>query len=74
LSRLRRKSNDSNYEDDEYETDTDEEGVEQFEEEVEMPIISNEGHYWIGKDYSNTYKADFKEVNNFSTGKRLLVI
>jgi hypothetical protein len=71
LSRLRRKSSDSNYEDDEYETDTDEgEGVEQFEEEVEMPIISNEGYYWIGKDYSNTYKADFKEVNNFSAGKK----
>ena len=30
-------------------------------------MISNEGHYWIGKDYSNTYKADFKDIADFSS-------
>ena len=40
------------------------------------PVISNEGYYWIGKDYSNTYKADFKDVWDFSRGwcEKLLVI
>jgi phospholipase D1/2 len=37
------------------------------EEEIpELPVISQDGHYWIGKDYSNTYKADFKDVADFS--------
>jgi phosphatidylserine/phosphatidylglycerophosphate/cardiolipin synthase-like enzyme len=38
------------------------------EEEIEIPtIISNEGHYWNGKDYSNIYKADFKDIADFSS-------
>ena len=38
------------------------------EEEVEMPaIVSNEGYYWIGKEYTNTYKADFKDIARFAT-------
>ena len=40
------------------------------EEPIEnIPIISNQGYYWIGKDYSNTYKADFKDIADFSHGK-----
>jgi phosphatidylserine/phosphatidylglycerophosphate/cardiolipin synthase-like enzyme len=31
-----------------------------------LPVISNEGHYWVGKDYANTYKADFKDIADFS--------
>ncbi|CAF0825220.1 unnamed protein product [Brachionus calyciflorus] len=68
LNRLRRRSSGSDSSGDysEY-TDSDEEGRHSFnEEKVELPIISNEGHYWIGKDYSNTYKMDFKDVHDFS--------
>lgn len=72
LKRLRRRSNGS------YEFDTDNssdssededaEGNEmyRYEENAELPVISNEGYYWIGKDYSNTYKADFKDIADFS--------
>jgi hypothetical protein len=38
------------------------------DEQVDMPLISKEGYYWIGKDYSNTYKADFKDLAKFSEG------
>ena len=39
------------------------------EEEVpEFPVLSNEGLYWSGKDYANTYKEDFKDVQDFAKG------
>ena len=38
------------------------------EENAHLPVISNDGYYWIGKDYSNTYKADFKDLRDFSRG------
>lgn len=34
----------------------------------EMPIVSNEGYYWFGKDYSNPYVADVADAANFYTG------
>ncbi len=46
----------------------DEEGGGEYEENAELPIISYEGFYWIGKDYSNTYKEDFKDLADFSKG------
>lgn len=33
---------------------------------VEIPQISKEFYYWQGKDYSNCYKEDFKELESFS--------
>lgn len=35
---------------------------------AQLPVISNDGYYWIGKDYSNTYKEDFKDLKDFSRG------
>ena len=40
----------------------------QTEGNAYLPVISNDGYYWIGKDYSNTYKADFKDLRDFSRG------
>jgi hypothetical protein len=37
------------------------------EDHLPPPVISNEGYYWIGKDYSNIYRADFKDIHDFST-------
>jgi len=62
----RRASNASSSDESEYHTDLEE---DQVEENVQLPVISNEGYYWLGKDYSNTYKADFKDVADFSSGK-----
>lgn len=42
----------------------------QYEENLKKPIDWNEGYYWIGKDYANTFKADFRECADFSTGKK----
>ncbi|RNA08041.1 phospholipase D1-like isoform X1 [Brachionus plicatilis] len=68
LNRLKRRSPDSDsdsYSD--YSDSSDEEAKKSFTEEIiEYPSISNEGHYWIGKDYCNSYKADFKDVSQFS--------
>jgi broad specificity polyphosphatase/5'/3'-nucleotidase SurE len=25
-------------------------------------------YYWIGKDYANTYREDFKDIHEFSRG------
>ncbi|RNA30228.1 phospholipase D2 isoform X1 [Brachionus plicatilis] len=36
-----------------------------LEEIVEPPVISNDGHYWSGKDYSNHYKSSIKNVPEF---------
>lgn len=33
---------------------------------VEMPQLSNKFYYWEGKDYSNCYKEDFKDLEEFS--------
>lgn len=41
------------------------------EENPAQPVISSDGYYWIGKDYSNTYKEDFKDIADFSRGKSL---
>ncbi len=38
------------------------------EKNAEMPVISNEGYYWVGKDYANSYKEDFKNVEEFGKG------
>ena len=64
MNKLRRRSSRSGSD-----SDATEECDSVEEEEIaELPIISQEGHYWIGKDYSNTYKADFKDVADFSRG------
>ena len=34
----------------------------------EQDNMPSEGYYWPGKDYANTYKADFKDLNDFSSG------
>ena len=34
----------------------------------EQDSTPSEGYYWPGKDYANTYKADFKELHDFSSG------
>jgi phospholipase D1/2 len=63
----RRRSEDSNYEDDE---EYDEEYIDKnYNEDPDpkLPVISNEGYYWIGKDYANTYTADFKDIADFSS-------
>ena len=63
----RRKSVDSNYEDDSDENEESDNDADLFlEDNVEKPVVSNEGYYWIGKDYANTYAADFKDVAKFS--------
>ena len=70
MNKLRRKTSRTDSE-----TDSSEEGDSVEEEEIaELPIISQEGHYWIGKDYSNTYKADFKDVADFSHGKNSFIL
>ena len=38
------------------------------EECTEVPEISNESYYWIGKDYANTYVADFQNIEEFDKG------
>jgi hypothetical protein len=60
----RRGSNASSSDESEYHTDLEE---DQVEENAQLPVISNEGYYWVGKDYSNTYKADFKDIADFSS-------
>ena len=71
----RRKSLDSNfgpeyYEDgesgDEAGTDNEAWQRENLEGEVELPVISNEGYYWHGKDYANAFVEDFKDIEDFS--------
>jgi hypothetical protein len=34
-----------------------------------IPTISYDGYYWVGKDYANTYKKDFQNVEDFGLGK-----
>lgn len=36
--------------------------------QIEIPSISNEFYYWQGKDYSNCYKEDFKELESYAKG------
>jgi len=64
----RRKSIDSNFNSEYFATDEDEYGTDNecWEENAELPVISNEGYYWNGKDYSNCYVEDFKEIADFS--------
>ena len=71
----RRNSNDSNVDygedngDDNYGTDNGAWAHENnLDKEAELPIISNEGYYWNGKDYANSFIEDFKDVADFSTG------
>ena len=51
------------------------EEVDEDEVNVEMnpalPVISNEGFYWPGKDYLNSYISGLKNVADFSAGKWL---
>lgn len=72
----RRRSVDSNFGPDYYEdadsgddTGTDNEAWQRdnLEGEVELPIISYEGYYWNGKDYSNAFIEDFKDIEDFSS-------
>ena len=35
---------------------------------IEKPEYSCECYYWLGKDYSNCYKEDFKELEHFAKG------
>ena len=67
----RRKSVDSNFNSEYFATDEDEYGTDNecWEENAELPVISNEGYYWNGKDYSNCYVEDIKDIANFSAGK-----
>jgi hypothetical protein len=68
LHHQRRHSEDSTYEG--YDEDYDE-GYDiknDVEENPQLPVISsNDGFYWIGKDYANTYNADFKDIADFSS-------
>ena len=69
MNRLKRRSSRSSSDDSGGDNDSFEEDnqANKYEDEnVELPVISNEGYYWIGKDYSNTYKADFKDIADFS--------
>lgn len=34
----------------------------------DLPVLSTEYYYWEGKDYSNCYKEDFKDLEEFSKG------
>ncbi len=42
------------------------------ENDAQPPVISNEGYYWIGKDYVNTYKGESRDIADFSTGTKLI--
>lgn len=46
--------------------------VYEKEESIEPPVISDEGYYWIGKDYCNTFKTDFRNVADYTKGKKIL--
>lgn len=36
-------------------------------EDIELPKNTDNGYYyWIGKDYANVYKEDFKDVHEFN--------
>ena len=42
-------------------------------EDIELPKNSDAGYYyWVGKDYSNTYREDFKDIHEYSKGKKEL--
>ncbi len=34
--------------------------------EMARPDVSNEAYYWEGKDYSNCYKEDFKDLHEYA--------
>ena len=36
--------------------------------EIEQPCLSTSEYYWQGKDYSNCYMEDFKELEFFAKG------
>ena len=67
-SRQTRKSSDSDIGVENVESDLDDE-LRVFDEQPPIPIISNQAYYWIGKDYTNTYNADFKDIDDFSSGR-----
>ena len=65
----RRRSIDSNL-GPEFDSDSDENPTEHeiwCEKEPEFPVISNEGYYWNGKDYANSFIEDFKDLTDFSS-------
>ena len=38
-------------------------------DEIDLPKNSDIGYYyWIGKDYCNSYREDFKDIHEFSKG------
>lgn len=38
-------------------------------EDVELPKNTDAGYYyWMGKDYANAYREDFKDIQDFSKG------
>jgi len=39
--------------------------------QIEKPKIVENEYYWQGKDYSNCYKEDFKELEYFSKGMKI---
>ena len=69
MNKLRRHSADSSFDHDSDESQQENESEAENELHLgdhEPPVISNEGYYWVGKDYANTYKQDFKDVGEFS--------
>jgi hypothetical protein len=43
-----------------------------LESQAELPKNSDVGYYyWIGKDYANSYKEDFKDVHEYMKGMHL---
>ena len=38
-------------------------------DQVEFPKIQNNGYYWIGKEYYNTYVEEFTDVANYLEGE-----
>ena len=68
--RQRRHSTDSNDSGADQSESDEEQEFQHDEENAELPVISNDGYYWIGKDYSNCYVADFKDIADFSRGEQ----
>ncbi len=71
-NRLKDKINHRSETEDSDDDDTEANNEEDLKRDIaEMPVISNEGYYWVGKDYSNCYKQDFQDIHEFSKGKNI---
>lgn len=43
---------------------------EAFVKDEELPKNTDAGYYyWIGKEYANSYREDFRDVNEYMKGK-----